>query len=180
MKAFSKSNSKGVPSLSYVVENIRRWPRKLKRDDTLVGICAEIEFLDLSFKIQMLVDSWKHKAKELKREIHAVYLAMKDPRTPWYARVLAAIIVGYAFSPIDLIPDPVPILGYLDDLVLLPLGIMLLVKIIPREILIECRARAATADDSKKPKNWIAGIFIIAIWIGLFILMTRFMLRAIQ
>jgi uncharacterized membrane protein YkvA (DUF1232 family) len=78
----------------------------------------------------MLIGNWKQKAKQLKREVHAFYLAMKDPRTPWFARVLAAVIVGYAFSPIDLIPDPIPILGYLDDLVLLPLGILLLVKII--------------------------------------------------
>jgi uncharacterized membrane protein YkvA (DUF1232 family) len=128
----------------------------------------------------MLIDTWKHKAKQLKREIHAVYLAMKDPRTPWYARVLAAIIVGYAFSPIDLIPDPIPILGYLDDLVLLPLGILLLVKIIPPEVLQECRAKAAASDSSKKPKNWIAGSIIIAIWVGLIIVTARYILQAIQ
>ena len=72
----------------------------------------------------MWIDNWKQKAKQLKQEAHAAYLAMKDPRTPWYARALAAIVVGYAFSPIDLIPDPIPVLGYLDDLVLIPLGIM--------------------------------------------------------
>jgi len=128
----------------------------------------------------MLIDNWKQKAKKLKREIHAVYLAMKDPRTPWYARVLAAVIVGYAFSPIDLIPDPIPILGYLDDLVLLPLGILLLVKIIPSEVLVECRAKAAASDGNNKPKNWIAGSIIIAIWVGLILLTARYMLQAIQ
>ena len=111
----------------------------------------------------MLIDNWKLKAKQLKHEIHAFYLAMKDPRTPWYARVLTAVIVGYAFSPIDLIPDPIPILGYLDDLVLLPLGILLLIKIMPSEVLVECRAKAAASDGNKKPKNWITGSIIIAI-----------------
>ena len=128
----------------------------------------------------MRIDAWKQTAKQLKREIHAVYLAMKDPRTPWYARVLAAIIVGYAFSPIDLIPDPIPILGYLDDLVLLPLGIILLIKIIPSEVLVECRAKAAASAESKQPKNWIAGSIIIALWIGLIILTTRCIFQAIQ
>jgi uncharacterized membrane protein YkvA (DUF1232 family) len=128
----------------------------------------------------MLIENWKKKAKQIKREIHAVYLAMKDPMTPWYARVLAAVIVGYAFSPIDLIPDPIPILGYLDDLVLLPLGILLLVKIIPSEVLVECRAKAAASGGNKKPKNWVAGSIIIAIWVGLIFLTARYIMQAIQ
>lgn len=128
----------------------------------------------------MLIDNWKQKAKQLKREIHAIYLAMKDHRTPWYARVLAAVIVGYAFSPIDLIPDPIPVLGYLDDLVLLPLGILLLVKIIPPEVLVECRAKANAPDNTKKPKNWIAGSIIIAIWLCLIFVTARYIYQAIQ
>lgn len=126
-----------------------------------------------------MIEAWKLKAKQLKRDIHAVYLAMKDPRTPWYARALAAIIVGYAFSPIDLIPDPIPVLGYLDDLVLLPLGIILLVKVIPPEILSDCRAKAAAEAGSKKPKNWIAGSIIIAIWVGLILLTAHYIFQAI-
>ncbi len=74
---------------------------------------------------------WKQRADALRAEIYAVYLACKDPRTPWYARVLAAVVAAYAFSPIDLIPDPIPILGYLDDLVLVPLGIALVLRLIP-------------------------------------------------
>jgi uncharacterized membrane protein YkvA (DUF1232 family) len=105
---------------------------------------------------------------------------MKDPRTPWYARALAAIIVSYAFSPIDLILDPIPILGFLDDLVILPLGIVLLVKIIPSEVLLECRAKAAASIASKKPKNWVAGSIIIAIWIGLVIVAARYVYKAMQ
>lgn len=103
----------------------------------------------------------------LKRETYAVYLACRDPRVPWYGRVLAACVVGYAFSPIDLIPDPVPILGYLDDLVLIPLGIAAVLKTIPPDVMAECRERAAVALESGKPKNWIAAGIIVLVWIGL-------------
>jgi uncharacterized membrane protein YkvA (DUF1232 family) len=109
--------------------------------------------------------TWKEKARALKRETYAVYLACRDPRVPWYGRVLAACIVGYAFSPIDLIPDFVPVLGYLDDLILIPLGIALLLKIIPSEVIAECRERAAVAMAGGKPTNWIAAGIIVAIWI---------------
>jgi len=109
--------------------------------------------------------NWKEKARALKRETYAVYLACRDPRVPWYGRMLAACIVGYAFSPIDLIPDFVPVLGYLDDLILIPLGIALLLKIIPSEVIAECRERAAVAMAGGKPTNWIAAGIIVAIWI---------------
>jgi len=109
--------------------------------------------------------TWKEKARALKRETYAVYLACRDPRLPWYGRLLAACIVGYAFSPIDLIPDFVPVLGYLDDLILIPLGIALLLKVIPSEVIAECRERAAVAMAGGKPKNWIAAVIIVAIWI---------------
>ena len=108
---------------------------------------------------------WKEKARALRRETYAVYLACRDPRVPWYGRLLAACIVGYAFSPIDLIPDFVPVLGYLDDLILIPLGIALLLKVIPSEVIAECRERAAVAMAGGKPKNWIAAVIIVAIWI---------------
>jgi uncharacterized membrane protein YkvA (DUF1232 family) len=111
--------------------------------------------------------TWKDKAQLLKRETYAVYLACRDPRVPWYGRVLAACVVGYAFSPIDLIPDPVPVLGYLDDLVLIPLGIALVLKTIPAEVMAECRQKAAIAMAGGKPKNWIAAGIIVLVWIGL-------------
>ena len=123
---------------------------------------------------------WKQRAQQLKREVYALYLAYKDPRVPRHARIFAAIVVGYAFSPIDLIPDPIPILGYLDDLVLLPLGIALLIKIIPAEVLRDSRVKAAASADSRKPKNWIAGSIIIAIWVGLIFWTARCIFRAIQ
>jgi len=127
-----------------------------------------------------MLTEWKKRAKQLKREIHAVYLAMKDPRTPWYARALAAVIVGYAFSPIDLIPDPIPVLGYLDDLVLLPLGVLLLVKLLPPDVMADCRAKAAAAAGGKRPTNWIAGGIIVGIWAILIYLTVRYLWQFIE
>jgi uncharacterized membrane protein YkvA (DUF1232 family) len=86
---------------------------------------------------------------------------------PWYARLFAACVVAYAFSPIDLIPDPIPVLGYLDDLVLIPLGIWLALKMIPPEVMADCRVRAREELARDKPVNWLAGAIIVAIWIGL-------------
>lgn len=110
---------------------------------------------------------WREKARALKRETYAVYLACRDPRVPWYGRLLAACIVGYAFSPIDLIPDFIPVLGYLDDLILIPLGIVFVLKTIPPAVMAECREKAAIAMAGGKPKNWIAAGIIALIWIGL-------------
>jgi uncharacterized membrane protein YkvA (DUF1232 family) len=88
-----------------------------------------------------VVERLKRWAGRLKAELYALYLAYRDPRVPLYARVFAACVVGYAFSPIDLIPDPIPVLGYLDDLVLIPLGVTFAVKMIPAPVLAECRER---------------------------------------
>ncbi|MBD2112670.1 YkvA family protein [Nodosilinea sp. FACHB-141] len=95
----------------------------------------------------------KQQAKRLKTELYALYLAYRDPRVPWYARVFTACVVGYAFSPIDLIPDPIPILGYLDDLILVPIGITLALKMIPLEVMAECRVRSQSTTQRNKPKN---------------------------
>jgi uncharacterized membrane protein YkvA (DUF1232 family) len=92
-------------------------------------------------------------------------LASKHPRTPWYAKVLAVLIIGYALSPIDLIPDFIPVAGYLDDLIIIPAGIALLIKIIPRYILEECRAKARSDLLNNKSKNWVAGVIIVLIWL---------------
>jgi len=91
--------------------------------------------------MKSVIERWKQKTRDLKKETLAIYLAYKDPRVPWYAKLLAACVVGYALSPIDLIPDPIPILGYLDDLVIVPLGIALVVRMIPPEVLQECRQK---------------------------------------
>jgi len=96
----------------------------------------------------------------------ALYLASKYPGTPWYAKLLAALIIGYALSPIDLIPDFIPVVGYLDDLIIVPAGIALLIKIIPRDILEECRAKAQSGLSNRKRKNWVAAIIIVLIWLS--------------
>ncbi|HYP41540.1 MAG TPA: YkvA family protein [Chloroflexia bacterium] len=123
------------------------------------------------------LQGWKQRARQLKTEVYALYLAYKDPRVPWYARIFAACVVAYAFSPIDLIPDPIPVLGYLDDLILIPLGIALAVKMIPAPVLSECRERARAAMQSGKPVNWIAASVIIAIWLLLAVLAVILVLR---
>lgn len=110
---------------------------------------------------------WKRRVKHLKTETYALYLAYQDPRTPWYARVLAAGVIAYALSPIDLIPDFIPILGYLDDLILLPLGVMLVLKLIPPPILAECRAKARPALDQQNSMGRLAAAIIGAIWLAL-------------
>jgi uncharacterized membrane protein YkvA (DUF1232 family) len=110
-------------------------------------------------------DRWKQHARSLKAEVYALYLAYKDPRVPWYARVFVACVVGYAFSPIDLIPDPIPVLGYLDDLILIPLGIALAIKLIPEDIMAEARVKAYAVMQQGKPTNWVAAGIIIVVWI---------------
>ena len=111
------------------------------------------------------LEHWKRRARQLKAELYALYLAYRDPRVGWPARIVAACVVGYAFSPIDLIPDPIPVLGYLDDLVLVPLGVALAVRMIPPYVLAECRLKAQEVAKQGKPTNWVAAGFIIAIWL---------------
>src|SRR6478672_7950858 len=127
-----------------------------------------------------ILTTWKQQAKRLRSEVYALYLAYKDPRVPWYARVFAACVVGYAFSPIDLIPDPIPVLGYLDDLVLVPLGIALARKMIPPDVLAECREEAQSRLAEGKPTNWVAAGVIIAVWVLLAVLAMAWITRAIQ
>ena len=106
-------------------------------------------------------------AATLKREVMALWFACRDPRTPWYARVLAMLIVAYALSPIDLIPDFIPVLGYLDELILLPLGIYLVLKLVPAEALADARARAQSWVESRQPtpRSWIAAAIIVLVWV---------------
>jgi uncharacterized membrane protein YkvA (DUF1232 family) len=113
------------------------------------------------------LDTWKGRAHQLKTEVYALYLAYKDPRTPWYARIFAAAVVGYAFSPIDLIPDFIPVLGYLDDLLLVPLGITLAMKMIPPQVMADSRARAVELIAQGKPVNKLAAAVIVLVWLGL-------------
>ncbi len=107
----------------------------------------------------------KTRAAALKQETAALYFAARDPRTPWYAKALVACVVAYALSPIDLIPDPIPILGYLDDLLLLPLGIYIAIKLIPPQVLEQSRSKAASMK-VRLPRNRRAALVIVLIWLA--------------
>ena len=102
-------------------------------------------------------------ARSIKRDVHAVYLASRDPRTPWYAKAVAIGVVAYALSPIDLIPDFIPVLGQLDELIILPLGIWLVVRLIPPDVMNEHRAAAIVAE--QMPRSMAGAVTIVAIWI---------------
>lgn len=121
---------------------------------------------------------WQRQAAGLKREVYALYLACRDPRVPWYAKLLAGCIVAYAFSPIDLIPDPIPILGYLDDLVLIPLGVLAVQRMIRDDILAECREKAQGLVE--KPTNWIAAGVIVLIWLAVAAAGTYWLVRVLS
>jgi len=112
-----------------------------------------------------VTERWRHRARQLKAESYALYLAFRDPRVPWYARVLIFLVVAYTLSPIDLIPDVIPVLGYVDDLVIAPLGIALALRMVPAEVLAECRERAHTAVDRGEPIGRAAAAVTIALWV---------------
>jgi uncharacterized membrane protein YkvA (DUF1232 family) len=122
--------------------------------------------------------SWKDKAKHLKTEVHALYLACRDPRVPWYVKTLMALIIGYAISPIDLIPDFIPILGQIDDLLILPLAISIVIKMIPKNVMNECRYKSRNEPVNTKTK-WIIALIIISIWILTIYLVIQFILQFI-
>ncbi|MFD4928379.1 YkvA family protein [Peribacillus butanolivorans] len=107
----------------------------------------------------------KNYARKLKQDLFVLYLSYKDNRTPWYAKAVAICVVAYAFSPIDLIPDFIPVLGYLDDIILVPLGISLALKLIPPHVIEENREMAENMKKNGKPKNWFVGILFILIWV---------------
>lgn len=125
-----------------------------------------------------MIDGLKRRARLLKAETYTLYLAARHPETPWYAKLLVAAIVAYAFSPVDLIPDFIPVLGYLDDLILIPIGIALAIKIIPSAVLAECRARARTTLLDKKPVSRVAGAIIVCIWLAITVLFLFWGYRA--
>jgi uncharacterized membrane protein YkvA (DUF1232 family) len=115
--------------------------------------------------IAKFLEPWKQWARQLKVEVYALYFAYRDPRVSWAARIFTACVVAYAFSPIDLIPDFIPVLGYLDDLILIPLGIKIALSMIPSEVMIASRKQAQQLIDQGKPVNRVAAVFIILIWL---------------
>jgi uncharacterized membrane protein YkvA (DUF1232 family) len=114
------------------------------------------------------VHSWREKSRTLKAEVDAVYLASQDPRVPWYAKALAACVLGYLLSPIDLIPDFIPVVGYLDDLIIIPAGLILVIRLIPREVMVECREAALATALECKP-NWAAVAAVLTTWLGVLV-----------
>jgi uncharacterized membrane protein YkvA (DUF1232 family) len=127
-----------------------------------------------------IIEQWKRQAKKLRIEIYALYLAYRDPRVPLYARIFAGCVVGYAFSPIDLIPDFIPVIGYLDDLILIPLGIKVALSMIPENVMNESRDKAHEIIRQGKPVNRIAAAIIIAIWLLLAALSIAFIIRTFK
>lgn len=116
--------------------------------------------------MMMLLENLKRWAQQLKSDVFTLYFVARHPKTPLYAKLFIACVVAYAMSPIDLIPDFIPIIGYLDDLILVPLGIVIAIKLVPNWIVVECRIQAQELD-SKRKANWKAGVVIILIWLFL-------------
>jgi uncharacterized membrane protein YkvA (DUF1232 family) len=122
----------------------------------------------------------KQRAGRLKTDTYALYLVARDPRTPWYAKLLAAVVAAYAFSPVDLIPDFIPVVGYLDDLVIVPAGTWAAIKLVPPEVLAECRARAAQTAGGDRPVSRAAAGVIVLIWLALAGLGVAWLLEVVE
>ncbi|MBU1669667.1 MAG: DUF1232 domain-containing protein [Actinobacteria bacterium] len=122
---------------------------------------------------------WRDRAEALRRETYALYLAYRDPRTPWYAKVLAVCVVAYAASPIDLIPDFIPFLGYADDLVIVPLGIALCLKLVPGEVMDECRGRAREELVPGSRVGRVAAVIVVGIWLVALALLALLLVKVL-
>jgi uncharacterized membrane protein YkvA (DUF1232 family) len=122
----------------------------------------------------------KQRARQLKTDIPAVFLALRRKDTPWLAKVIAFLTVGYALSPIDLIPDFIPVLGYLDDVILLPMLVALTVKLLPEPVMAECRAQAQEMWKNGKPKRWYYAVPIVVIWLVVLFVVGRLIWNALQ
>ena len=134
----------------------------------------------MKIEIPPMIDRLRRRAQTLKRETHALFLAYRDPRTPWYARLITACVVAYAFSPIDLIPDFIPILGYLDDLFLIPLGIKVAIGMIPSVVMKDCREKAHTLFPDGKSVSRVAAVVIVLVWLIFAALILSKILRVFQ
>jgi uncharacterized membrane protein YkvA (DUF1232 family) len=113
----------------------------------------------------MTFRAWRQRAAQLKRETYALYLAYRDPRTPWYARVFAALVIGYVFSPIDPIPDFIPVVGLLDEMVVVPAGVLVAARMIPADVLAECREKAREAAEGERPVSRVAAVVVVSAWL---------------
>ena len=113
------------------------------------------------------VQAWRGRLRALERETYALLLACRDGRTPWYAKLSAGAVVACVFSPIDLIPDFIPVLGLLDDFLIVPLGVVLVRSMVPADVMEDCRVRADAVTAGEKPVFWAAAVAIVAVWAGL-------------
>lgn len=114
---------------------------------------------------EMSRETWKRRARQLSAQTYALYLAYRHPETPWYAKVFAALIVGYVFSPIDPIPDFIPGVGLLDEIVVVPIGVWIAARMVPRDVLEECQEKARAVAQGEKPVSRMAAVVIVAIWL---------------
>ena len=115
-------------------------------------------------------------AKSVKRDILALYLAARDPRVPWYAKALAALVAAYALSPIDLIPDFIPVLGYIDDLVVLPLGIKVAIRMIPDDVMADLRKQAEERMLTR-PRSTVGAVIVILLWVAAAVILVRILFK---
>jgi uncharacterized membrane protein YkvA (DUF1232 family) len=129
--------------------------------------------------MEAAIEKWQAGTKRLKAEAYTLYLAYRDPRVPWYAKVFAALVVGYAFSPIDLIPDFIPIVGYLDDLILVPAGIAIALQMIPPQVMEEARDRAQEMMAAGRPVNRYVALVVLSLWLGLATLAVAIVVRVV-
>jgi uncharacterized membrane protein YkvA (DUF1232 family) len=120
---------------------------------------------------------WRERARTLRLDVHALYLACRDPRVPWYAKLWAGCVAAYALSPIDLIPDAIPVLGYLDDLVLLPIGIYLAIKLVPSDVMADCRRQARALD---RRVSRVAAAMVVAAWVATAAALATWLVRRIR
>ncbi len=109
--------------------------------------------------------AWKRRAQQLKTETYTLYLAYRHPRTPWSAKVFAALVVGYVFSPIDPIPDFIPGVGLLDEMVVVPIGVLIAAKMIPRDVFEECKEKAREVAEGEKPVSRVAAVVVVGVWL---------------
>ena len=110
-------------------------------------------------------EAWKRRARQLSAQTYALYLAYSHPRTPWYAKVFAVLVVGYVFSPIDPIPDFIPGVGLLDEMVVVPIGVLIAAKLIPQQVMEECREKAREVAEGEKPVSRVAAVVVVAVWV---------------
>ena len=130
--------------------------------------------------MQSIFPKWRRWAAELRHKTYALYLAYKDPRVPKHAKIIVALVVAYALSPIDLIPDFIPIIGYLDDLILIPLGIALAVRMVPHQVMRECLEKAQSELPGNRRRNWVAGAAVIFVWALVLVVIIKTMARKVS